>query len=195
MLRQPHTLRQRIYFSFQSSRQRNADRVFKRIKQRDRRPAVALQNNDPKNCVKTILKKQSSVKSRLPVRRNASDQRGKTQESRLWFFGERRPSRKSNGRRRAPVEIAHTADASLLHSIDSIRCLQPIFCKCCLKRPFLVALNQEVALLDWDARYTIYVHPDGTGIEAVGHRDAAMLRRMAQNSYVAMKPYKRKVNT
>ena len=133
----------------------------------------------------------SFEKSKRRVHKDANDQREKTPESRLWIFWGKKLSRKANGRKRAPVGIAHIADASLLHPRDFVRCLQPIFCKRRLKRPILVGLGREVALLDWDERYTVYVHPCGTEIVGVARRDAAMLGRMRRDSYIVMRPYQR----
>jgi hypothetical protein len=131
----------------------------------------------------------SSLKSKQVGHNNANGQRGKTPESRLWIFGGKRPFRKANARNGARAGTFHTADGRLLHPRDFLLCCQPIFCKRRLKNPVLVALNQEVALLDWNERYTIYAHPCGMDIVAVSHRDAAMLRRMARNSYTVMRPY------
>jgi hypothetical protein len=90
---------------------------------------------------------------------------------------------KSNGRKRAPARIAHIADARLLRPEQAMQFLRPIFCKRRLKQPILVALGQEVALLDWNQRYTIYAHPDGMEIVGVDRQDGSMLRQLARNSY------------
>lgn len=93
---------------------------------------------------------------------------------------------KSNGRKRGPAGIALIADARLLRGDQAMRFLRPIFCKRRLKQPILVALGQEVGLLDWNQRYTIYAHPYGMETIAVEHQGAAMLRQLARNSYKIM---------
>ena len=129
------------------------------------------------------LHKRLSEPPKSSDHKKSSGQREKSPIPRQRTYSENSHARKSSGRKRALARIAHIANAGLLRPDRAIHFLRPIFCKRRLKQPVLVALGQEVALLDWDQRYTIYASPAGLEIVGVGRQDGSMLRQLVSDSY------------